>query len=286
MREVSFARDRAGATYTAALEGRTGYATQVAGLRELTDTTEKSVRDLDKRYQEAIMANDANTASQLSQLRMQKLEFQTQQEQNLFQNMMSVANMQQSSIDSMMRSNEFWAGQEQQERQFVVGMAQSSYQFQKNLGIQYKELGLKEQELDISRQRNAISQAEFNLRKDEINKEKNTTFVKAAVRDRIQKMKDQNIDVGSMDILSFVTQFGGELGQTLPGFKMDADVLAQIVSEAKDDVMKDGGGTVSQPTGRTGGVLPSLASGFNKLYGFGEGGLMGSFTNFWLGSKQ
>jgi hypothetical protein len=40
-REVGFAQDRGAAQFTTALEGRSGYATQVAGLRELTETTEK-----------------------------------------------------------------------------------------------------------------------------------------------------------------------------------------------------------------------------------------------------
>jgi len=93
MREVSFARDRAGTTYTAALEGRTGYATQVAGLRELTDTTEKSIRDLDQRYQEAIMSNDANVSSQLAQLRVQKLDFLQKQEESFYNNLFQAAGL-------------------------------------------------------------------------------------------------------------------------------------------------------------------------------------------------
>jgi len=93
MREVSFARDRAGATYTEALEGRTGYATQVAGLRELTDTTEKSIRDLDQRYQEAIMSNDANVSSQLAQLRVQKLDFLQKQEESFYNNLFQAAGL-------------------------------------------------------------------------------------------------------------------------------------------------------------------------------------------------
>ena len=93
-REVGFAQDRASARLTGAMEARSGFATQVAGFRELTDTTEKSVRDLDQRYQEAMLANDANTANQLSQLRMQKLEFLQEQEQNFFSNLMQTAALQ------------------------------------------------------------------------------------------------------------------------------------------------------------------------------------------------
>jgi hypothetical protein len=285
-REVGFLRDRGQAQFTGALEERRGYATQVAALRELTETTEKSVRDLDARYNEALMANDANTIAEVSKLRISALEYKQKQEQDFFSNVMSVANLQQSAIDSVMRREEFWSGQEQQERQFVMSLANSKYEFEQNMSMQYKELGLKEQELDIARERNSISRAEYNLRKSEIQGEKNTTFVKAAIRDRIQKMQDNGMDVSGMDILSFTTQFGAELGTTIPGFKMEADTLAQIVNEAKTDVMSNAPSTVQQSTGRVGGVLPALGSAANELYGFGDNGLMRNFTNFWFGARQ
>ena len=60
-REIGYASDAANATITGALEGQTGYARQVHALNSLAETTQKSVRDLDARYQEAIMSNDANT---------------------------------------------------------------------------------------------------------------------------------------------------------------------------------------------------------------------------------
>lgn len=176
-REVAFAQDRVSTQFTGALESRRGYATQVAALRDLTETTDKSIRDLDQRYQEAILANDSNTAGQIAQLQMSKLQFQQQQEQSFYQNLFSFANLQQSALDSAKQSEQFWAGQKQNEQQFVMQMAQSDLQFNKNLGIQYQELGLKSQELDISRERNSISRAEFNLKKSELEKEKKKTMV-------------------------------------------------------------------------------------------------------------
>lgn len=117
-REVAFARDRQGAQITGALESRTGFGTQVAALRELTETTDKSVRDLDQRYQEAILSNDANTASQIAGLRLEKLKFAVEQEQNFYRNLFSLAglSMQQ---EGMEREDErFFAGQEFEERMF------------------------------------------------------------------------------------------------------------------------------------------------------------------------
>lgn len=93
-RELDFAKDRASATFRRASDSSRGYATQTAAFRELTDTTEKSIRDLDKRYSESIMMNDANTAAQISGLIMQKETFLMQQEQNYYQNLFASAGLQ------------------------------------------------------------------------------------------------------------------------------------------------------------------------------------------------
>lgn len=169
-REVGFMRDRAAATYTTALEGRTGYATMTAGLRELTEITEKEIKDLDGRYQQAILSNDAATAQRISDLTVQKLQFQQQQEQNYFSNLISVAGIQQ-------QDDQFYASFEQNERQFAANMANSQYQFERNLGVKYKELDLAAQELELSRERNQISWAEYNLQKAKLDAEKNNTVL-------------------------------------------------------------------------------------------------------------
>lgn len=233
-REIAFARDRAGASYTGALEGRTGYATQVSALRELTDTTEKSIRDLDQRYQEALLTNDANTASQLSALRMEKLKFQQEQEQNFFTNVMSVANLQQSAIDSMMRREEFWAGQEQQQNQFVMSMAQSTYQFEQNMGMQYKELGLKQQEIDIAKERNQISWAEYNQKKGEIEKEKTNTTLQSIVYDKMKRFAESGGDINSKDAIQWQQEIIAELGPSFPAIaEMKPEDVATFIEQAR-----------------------------------------------------
>lgn len=109
-REVGFAQDRAGAQITTAMEGRSGYATQVAGMRELTETTTKAVNDLDKRYQEAILSNDANTATSLANLRIQKLEFVQKQEEQFYSNLFSLANLEGQAADREQRGTQFERG--------------------------------------------------------------------------------------------------------------------------------------------------------------------------------
>lgn len=287
-REIGFARDRAGATYTGALEGRTGYATQVSALRELTDTTEKSVRDLDKRYQEALLANDANTASQMSDLRMKKLEFQQQQEQNFFSNVMSVANLQQSAIDSMMRREEFWAGQEQAQNQFVIQMARSAYEFEQNLGLQYKELGLKEQELQIAWDRNAISREELNLKKNEINKEKTTTTLQSIVYDRMKKFATSGGDLNSKDAIEWQQEIISELGPTFPMLaEMQPEEVATFIDKARlgvEEGIKTGAIIVPQRTTNNRvntGLFPVIGRDIA-----GAAGNVGSWLDkiFWSGS--
>lgn len=125
-REMAYAEDRASAQFTTALEGRTGYATQVAGLRELTETTTKSIRDLDQRYQEAILSNDANTASQMAQLRMQKLEFIQRQEEQFYSNLFSLANIVEQD-----------ASRRQQARQFERGLTHDQQMMREKFGFDF-----------------------------------------------------------------------------------------------------------------------------------------------------
>lgn len=173
-REMAYAKDRASTGFTSAQEGQTGYAMQTAAFRELTDTTEKSIRDLDKRYQESMMANDSLTASGIADLRMKKLEFQQTQEENYFRNILQVADMTQ-------KEDLFYKQQLNENQRFAATMQQSNYQFEKNLGVQYKQLDLQGQELEISRERNQISWAEYGLKKQALNEQKAQTVVAGKV---------------------------------------------------------------------------------------------------------
>jgi len=227
MREVSFARDRAGATYTAALEGRTGYATQVAGLRELTDTTEKSIRDLDQRYQEAIMSNDANTAFQLSQLRMQKLDFQQRQEESFYSNLFSLANLQGQALDRAQQNEQFWKNADMENKQFVIELTQSKYEFEKNLGLRLQEIGLQEQQLDLERSKYSLSIKEYNDKKQALYKDKTYTNTKALIAQDIRNKLSENVPSNfflTPDYMALVAE------QT--GFDGSTEELASIIKDA------------------------------------------------------
>jgi hypothetical protein len=74
------------------LEGRTGFATQMIALRNLVETTDKSLKDLEQRKNELILQNDANAAAKVSELQFKALEFQQQAQQQTFSNLLGMAN--------------------------------------------------------------------------------------------------------------------------------------------------------------------------------------------------
>lgn len=74
-------------------QGRSGYATQMAALRNLTETTDKTMRDLEVRRQDALMTNDANAANQISTLQMKQLEFKQAKEQEFYNNIFQLTGL-------------------------------------------------------------------------------------------------------------------------------------------------------------------------------------------------
>ena len=92
-------------------EGRSGFATQMAGLRAVVQSTDKNLNDLTQRKEELILQGDAQTASQISGLIIDKLKFKQQAEQQVFANLLGMAN--------------YGAQKEQSKAQ----LAQSAYQF-------------------------------------------------------------------------------------------------------------------------------------------------------------
>jgi len=249
-REVGFAQDRAGATYSGAMEGRKGYATQVVALRELTETTEKSIRDLDMRYNEAIMMNDAETMKSVSDLEIKKLEFLQKQEQDFYDNVFKAANLTQQQMQMEQQSEQFWADQGRQSDQFASQMAQSEYQFEETLGLQYEELGLKEQELDIARERNQISWADHALKKSEINKEKNFTTTQGLIQQRMVSMAKSGV-FNDMDPLTIASTLRAELEGS--GFEFDGttEEFATIVMQSYLNVKGAGIGPDVEDTPRS-----------------------------------
>ena len=238
-REVGFAQDRASANITGALEERTGYATQVVALRELTETTEKSIRDLDQRYQQAILMNDAETAKQVGQMRLEKEKFLMEQEQNFYQNMMQAAGLEMQQYSINQQNEQFVARQEQEQEQFMQNLQQSESQFTRNLALQYQEFGLQERELELAAERNQISREELQLRREELNKSKNTMATKAMLTERMARLKMAGYDVNNMDAADLATTLltgqdpdGNSIGQPII-WEGDVEEVYSMVIEAR-----------------------------------------------------
>jgi len=230
-REVAFARDRQGATITGALEDRRGYATQVVALRELTETTEKEIKDLDKRYQELILAGDAATAQRVADLQVKKLEFLQEQEQNYFNNMISVANLQQEALQMAQQNEQFLRAQEQQQKQFEEDLKQSKYEYERNYGLELDRIALDRQQLEIQRERNQISWAEYNRKAQELNEEANNTNLQAIIA---QDMRNQIAGGASLNDLLSTDYMARLFEQT--GFEGSSEELATLIRGAYDTV--------------------------------------------------
>lgn len=91
-READFQSGQAALGIQNQLEGRVGFATQMVAFRNLVETTDKSLKDLEQRKQELLLQNDAQAAAQVSQLQMKALEFQQQAQQQTFSNLLGIAN--------------------------------------------------------------------------------------------------------------------------------------------------------------------------------------------------
>ena len=88
-RELTFSKEQFEQQRQSQLSGMGG-AFNNAALQQLTERTEKSLRDLDDRRKEALLANDIATQQQIGQLQVQKLQFLQQAEQQSFSNLFNM----------------------------------------------------------------------------------------------------------------------------------------------------------------------------------------------------
>ena len=73
-------------------ESRSGFATQMAGLRAVVQSTDKNLNDLQQRKEELILQGDSQTATAISGLIIDKLKFKHDAEQQVFGNLLGMAN--------------------------------------------------------------------------------------------------------------------------------------------------------------------------------------------------
>lgn len=91
-REKTFQEGQGSLNIQNQLEGRSGFGTQMVAFRNLVETTDKNLKDLEQRKNELILQNDANGASKIAELQFKTLEFKQNAEQQTFSNLLSMGN--------------------------------------------------------------------------------------------------------------------------------------------------------------------------------------------------
>lgn len=91
-RQKSYNEDTAKMNFQAFRESQSGFGTQMVALRNLVQTTDKEMKDLDMRKNELIMQNDAAGAAKIAELQLKALVFQEDAKQKTFTNLLSMSN--------------------------------------------------------------------------------------------------------------------------------------------------------------------------------------------------
>lgn len=92
-RQISEAGQTGSQNLTSAEEAQRGFAVNTGLIRNIQETTDKNVKDLELRKQEALATGDAATANNLSQLQLKALEFKQTAQQNIFSNILNMGQL-------------------------------------------------------------------------------------------------------------------------------------------------------------------------------------------------
>lgn len=139
--EKRFLVGQAEASTTTALEGRQGFGTQLAAMRMLTETTDKTLRDLDVRKQDALMANDAAAVQRITDLQMKEYEYRQKAKQDMFNNLISAGNY-------SLNKSTFEAQRQEEEKRF--GLAKRAQKFTEQQGERTMSLAERAQDFGES----------------------------------------------------------------------------------------------------------------------------------------
>jgi hypothetical protein len=139
--ERNYLTNQGEASATTALEGRQGFGTQLAAMRMLTETTDKTLRDLDVRKQDALLANDSAAAQRISDLQLKEYEYRQKAKQDMFNNLISVGNY-------SLNKSTFEAGREEEAKRF--GLAKRAQKFTETQGERTMSLAERAQDFGES----------------------------------------------------------------------------------------------------------------------------------------
>lgn len=90
-REIEFKRGQFAQERTTGIENQRGFARNSSALRLLDEKTEKSLRDLEQRKQELILAGESAASERITELQIKEIEFQQNARQQLFTNLLSLS---------------------------------------------------------------------------------------------------------------------------------------------------------------------------------------------------
>lgn len=122
-REKGYAADAGATKLTGAQEGQRGFAQNTAALKQLTDSTQKQLNDLESRKQELILQNNAQAAQQVSSLQLQAIKFQQEAQQQVFSNLLGMGNFAQQQAQMKQQADQFSRQQGFAENQAVSQVA-------------------------------------------------------------------------------------------------------------------------------------------------------------------
>jgi hypothetical protein len=124
-REIGYTRQAGERALGTAVESERGFATSRAAMMRLDNEIEKSVKDLEQRKQEALLSNDAATAQRVTDLQIQKLEYQDRKKQQYFDNLIQSTSMSLNVAQMQQNMRQFQIQTQQQERR----LSMEEYQF-------------------------------------------------------------------------------------------------------------------------------------------------------------
>ena len=191
--QISNIKEAGADAFTSARESQRGFGTNRAALQQLTESTDKKVKEYEQMKTDALLQNDTQSASQISQLQVNAYQFQQQAEQQVFENIMSA-----SGFEMQVRSEERAASQFQQNFNLQKQQLESSKQ--NNMldmasqagvtlenGETYESLSLKIANSDITKLTKANLQADLNKAQTESNTSSVNMFAISSLQDSISQ---------------------------------------------------------------------------------------------------
>jgi hypothetical protein len=180
-RQIGYRQTTGGYQLTNELEGRRGLATSRVALISLDSEIQKDIKDLEQRKQELILTGEAEAASAIAGLQVDKLKFQAEAKQKYFSNLLNMGTYvqgQQNYAEGQRQFNvEQTAAQKRDEfnrmasdRSFALEeqqFAEGNRQFEKNFGFSLMKFGAEEDQRafdkEMSREQLALSKQQMSL---------------------------------------------------------------------------------------------------------------------------